>query len=865
MKKYFTVSIESSIYQFVFLFSDIDDCSPNPCLNGGSCTDKVADFTCMCRSGFSSKTCSMADLGISCADARTTCKDTNVECATGSICICRSSYYDDNGFAIAGTCRPMSNLRVSNVGFSSIQTDNITVTWAIPQNYRQYINRFKVIWRPTNNVNTESAELASNSTSYTMTRGIDPGRAYTVTIISINDRTQLGSSRSTSVVRYQSAKPSITSGIDDSNSDKDISGGSIKVAWINAPGYKSGYIVVLKDGETVKFTRTVNGVSVTLSSSGLKNGYNYDVTIQAKSEQFDNGKTELGEIFTSEFKTTPKSPEPPINGECKYPTDSSISLDWEAPINPNGHLVQYNIHVYKHDSLVFNNVTSTGTRTDKTIGNLELRTFYTFKIYTVNEVGQSTSSLQITSTNCKTKAKMSAMPENLQITYVTSRSLLISWDKPVDTFSDENYGYVLQVKDEQVKCKEEVLYRCSDCTGSFPTSKVSGLCSLNKQPDFYKTSAELASQLSYNASLNPDINYIVTVTAINDEGRGHPATLTQRTKEEAPQTPYNVKVVGMTATTFDITWSINGPRPGLTTYIIMLTADVPAESMNFTATGFALREYKAFGLQEYWNYSVALMASTSIGSSKSAVTNEYRTSPAAPGKVSEFSIEPHPDEDFTKMKISWEMPTILDRNGVIKSYRFENYEPGNVTATTNFQQNRLGYIYTKTVLVEPEEQYTFKVFAINEQNMEGEHIMVTTMAPAGVPLNIEESLKMDVIDLQREKTVTERQITITLVREFFEESTNGKVQTTGLVVCVNSCDFEGVMTIIDVNAMENWTGASKKGLTSYRATKSDWLDRANTQCSCGRNKRKVTNIEYIVGIIDFIVHSLIAGSSMAEW
>jgi hypothetical protein len=38
-----------------------------------------------------------------------------------------------------------------------------------------------------------------------------------------------------------------------------------------------------------------------------------------------------------------------------------------------------------------------------------------------------------------------------------------------------------------------------------------------------------------------------------------------------------------------------------------------------------MRQYTAFGLQEYWNYSVAVMASTSIGSSKSAVTNKYRT------------------------------------------------------------------------------------------------------------------------------------------------------------------------------------------------------------------------------------------------
>jgi hypothetical protein len=69
------------------------------------------------------------------------------------------------------------------------------------------------------------------------------------------------------------------------------------------------------------------------------------------------------------------------------------------------------------------------------------------------------------------------------------------------------------------------------------------------------------------------------------------------------------------------------------------------------------------------------------------------------------------------------------------------------------------------------------------------------MIVISVPLNIEESLSMDVIELQRDKAVTDRQITITLVREFFEESTNGKVQTTGLVVCVNSCDLQGILFV----------------------------------------------------------------------
>src|SRR5690606_7720839 len=36
---------------------NIDDCSPNPCLNGGTCKDGVNAFTCQCPSGFTGDRC----------------------------------------------------------------------------------------------------------------------------------------------------------------------------------------------------------------------------------------------------------------------------------------------------------------------------------------------------------------------------------------------------------------------------------------------------------------------------------------------------------------------------------------------------------------------------------------------------------------------------------------------------------------------------------------------------------------------------------------------------------------------------------------------------------------------------------------
>ena len=37
---------------------DIDECSSYPCLNGGTCTDDVNSFSCVCAPGSTGLTCS---------------------------------------------------------------------------------------------------------------------------------------------------------------------------------------------------------------------------------------------------------------------------------------------------------------------------------------------------------------------------------------------------------------------------------------------------------------------------------------------------------------------------------------------------------------------------------------------------------------------------------------------------------------------------------------------------------------------------------------------------------------------------------------------------------------------------------------
>ena len=39
------------------LFTDIDDCTSQPCLNHGTCNDQVNSFKCNCKQGFTGPRC----------------------------------------------------------------------------------------------------------------------------------------------------------------------------------------------------------------------------------------------------------------------------------------------------------------------------------------------------------------------------------------------------------------------------------------------------------------------------------------------------------------------------------------------------------------------------------------------------------------------------------------------------------------------------------------------------------------------------------------------------------------------------------------------------------------------------------------
>ena len=48
--------------RFLILIADIDECSPDPCQNGGKCVDGIDSYSCECVTGFTGDTCGESKL-----------------------------------------------------------------------------------------------------------------------------------------------------------------------------------------------------------------------------------------------------------------------------------------------------------------------------------------------------------------------------------------------------------------------------------------------------------------------------------------------------------------------------------------------------------------------------------------------------------------------------------------------------------------------------------------------------------------------------------------------------------------------------------------------------------------------------------
>ncbi|XP_071136806.1 protein sidekick-2-like [Mytilus edulis] len=311
---------------------------------------------------------------------------------------------------------------------------------------------------------------------------------------------------------------------------------------------------------------------------------------------------------------------------------------------------------------------------------------------------------------------LSSVPTSVTLS-ATSRNIQISWSKPVESKSTIK-GYRLRVLLNN-ECVVEVLLVCSTgCTNVL----IQHMCPSDKrQIRENRRNSELMEPMSYEINqLIPYTAYNVWLNAINDAGNGYRSESLVTTDSEVPQKPVAVAASVASSSEIHLTWNLPGPKPGITTYYIKVYEVVlnvqPTFVKGKNVTGLDKQIVQFSGLEAYWNYTFTVVAMTDKGSSEqSDMSDVVTTYQDAPGRVTSFEIK-RPSVILTTMEVSWSVPLLRERNGIIKEYKIDHNISRTTTTETIAAESE---IFQKLYYITPDRYYKFEIYAVNSLNQAG--------------------------------------------------------------------------------------------------------------------------------------------------
>jgi len=376
---------------------------------------------------------------------------------------------------------------------------------------------------------------------------------------------------------------------------------------------------------------------------------------------------------------------------------TSIKLTWLKPASNNGPpIFGYKIDV-KEDSGSFStliaNTLSTGTL--YTHSDLTTDTKYTYRVFAVNTIGNSTASNESFATPKSTSAPPAENikpnpPRSLKAVHGSLTTIILSWDEPSAYNGPGVTGY-------------EIEYKTS---GNYTKLPATGI-----------------TKSFVHSELIEGTQYTYRVFAINSIGASSPSNIASATPAHT-FVPTNLIADDISPSEILLTWNAPSETFGgsITGYTIQeelapsvynTIKDTSGQKTIYTVTGLTTGKEYTFIVKARYNIGT----SSDVSNEASATPNESSEPPSLftisgpPRSLAASAVSP------IQVDLSWDPPT-SDGGSPVTGYRIDvKVDDGNyVTLEQNTASTSRVYSHTERT---PDTKYSYKVYALNSIGTSG--------------------------------------------------------------------------------------------------------------------------------------------------
>ncbi len=384
------------------------------------------------------------------------------------------------------------------------------------------------------------------------------------------------------------------------------------------------------------------------------------------------------EYLTGSVTTSSVQPDAPQNLRYLNLTGTSLSLEWDSPKSNGGSSIKdYVVEYSSNGGTAWISIPHTpSTYQQFSVTNLSKNSTYNFRVSATNEVGTSAPSNILSAT---TPITLPGIPTSPVFSKITSSSVVISWQAPLDDGGASISDYKVELSNDAGTTWTEITHSPSTTT----STSVNGL--------------------------KPGVQYLVRISAKNAFGYGTSLPGTFRSLNGVPQNPTMLLPNIVTATSVTLNWTLpfNGGS-SITDYKVEISSNCSTYS-TLKRSASTAQTYNVTGLSAGTKYCFRVSAVNVLGAGPTSNPISQVTVGNAPSAPTGLSAKYIKSSGFT---LVWSAAKVTSGSAV-RDYVVEYSKDNGATWTVFTKQ-----VSTSTSLeisgLKTKTTYLYRVKAIND-------------------------------------------------------------------------------------------------------------------------------------------------------